>query len=426
MTTSVAVDRARADRKTGITRWNRRLGWALVFTFPFSYFASWLNETYPDGTLGSWLSLLNVLAQVIGTVVLLTHAAYSFYVFGFPAPRWNLRAVNGYLAYAVLLVYLLSQSAGPETAMHDVLTYIAFALITGHVLLAWRLARQRPAREEPTLREDTRALLSPDAQPLEEIRALSAARTEVSDAPALECQRLDVDRGRVQVLYGVGLTVSPGEVVALLGNNGAGKTTTLRALAGLQPVRTGRVLLDGFEVSALSPAGRSQLGLGLVIGGDAVFGPLTVTENLRMFGYGSAEGDELERRIARVQQMFPWMADRASQTASTLSGGEQQMLAVSQALISTPRVLLIDEFSLGLAPRIVGQLMELVHAIADQGTAVLLVEQSVNVATQLADRLYVMERGRIVLEEPAQVLRDNPDRLAAVYLQGTIDAEVDA
>jgi branched-chain amino acid transport system ATP-binding protein len=267
-------------------------------------------------------------------------------------------------------------------------------------------------------------LVSPDAAPLEDIYARLASGN-TPEGPALEARGVDVILGGVQVLFDLSLTVQPGETVALLGNNGAGKTTTLRTLAGLQRPLAGSVYLDGFDVTALSAAGRAELGLGLVVGGNAVFGPLTVEENLRMYAYRLTGSErEVNRRVGRVREMFPWIAERSRQEASTLSGGEQQMLAVSQALLVQPRVLMIDEFSLGLAPRIVSQLMQLVQTITAEGTAVLLVEQSANVALNLAERLYVVERGRVVLEDAASELRRAPERLTNVYLQGSLAAEV--
>jgi branched-chain amino acid transport system ATP-binding protein len=259
--------------------------------------------------------------------------------------------------------------------------------------------------------------VNPDAQILD---AIAEEGSKASAAgPVLVAHDLDVTLGSVQVLYGVALEVGEGEVVALLGNNGAGKTTTLRTLSGLQGPTAGQVHLGGYDVTGLSAAGRAQLGLTLVTGGRAVFGELSVRENLEMFAYGvEAPADVRKQRIDEVMGTFPWISDRAEQPASTLSGGEQQMLALSQALLVRPRILLIDEFSLGLAPKIVGRLMELVGTIAASGTAVLLVEQSANVALELAARVYVMERGRIVLTETSDVLRAAPERLSDVLLQG--------
>ncbi len=410
----------RTERKRSITRWNRRLGWLLVVTFPLSYGTAWLSDRFPDGSAGSWLSLLDVLAQVVGTIVLLTHAAYSFFVFGFPAPRLTLRSVNGYLAYLVLLVYLLSQVAVGVEPQHVVLTIVAFVFIGLHVLISVVLRNQRGTRDDPDLAQDTRALLQPDAVILDGINDQLAQGTAPHDARPLEASHLDVVLGQVQVLYDVSLMLGAGEIVVLMGSNGAGKTTTLRTLAGLQRPDAGAVRLDGFDVSGLSPTGRSALGLRLVVGGQAVFGPLTVRENLELFGAAlEVSAAERAQRTHDVVDAFPWLADREDQLASTLSGGEQQMLAVAQALLVRPQVLLVDEFSLGLSPLVVGQLVEVVRRIADRGTAVLLVEQSASVALDLADRVYLMEKGRIVLEDSAAALRENPHRLTEVLVQGS-------
>ncbi|MEI7647278.1 MAG: ABC transporter ATP-binding protein, partial [Actinomycetes bacterium] len=263
-------------------------------------------------------------------------------------------------------------------------------------------------------------LMSPDAEILDAIEARKEAGDIPQAKPALVGTNLDVSLGQVQVLFGVDLEINAGEIAVLMGNNGAGKTTTLRTLSGLQSADLGAVLIDGFDVTGLSPAGRAELGLSLVVGGRAVFGPLTVRENLELFGYRLPQSrEEVDARIATVVAKFPWIGERANQLASTLSGGEQQMLAVSQALIVRPKVLVIDEFSLGLAPKIVGQLIDLVREIAKQGTAVLLVEQSASVALDLADRIYLMERGRIVFNETGDVARANPERLTQMYLQGS-------
>ena len=236
----------------------------------------------------------------------------------------------------------------------------------------------------------------------------------------MEAKSLNVDLGSVRVLFDVDLHVMPGEIVALMGNNGAGKTTTLRTLAGLTPTTGGSVLLDGFRVTNLTPAGRAELGLSLIIGGRAVFGPLSVRENLEMFAYRlGLSSAELESRIDKTKEIFPWIADRSAQNAATLSGGEQQMLAIAQALVVRPKILLIDEFSLGLSPKIVGELIEVVRTISANGTAVLLVEQSASVACEVADRVYALERGSIVLAEDSIILAADPQRLTNLYLQGS-------
>jgi len=233
---------------------------------------------------------------------------------------------------------------------------------------------------------------------------------------------LEVRAGARTLLLAEGpaLRIQPGDRIGLVGRNGAGKTTTLRTLAGLTPATGGSVLLDGFGVTSLTPAGRAELGLSLIIGGRAVFGPLSVRENLEMFAYRlGLSSAELESRIERAKEVFPWIADRSAQNAATLSGGEQQMLAIAQALVVRPKILLIDEFSLGLSPKIVGELIDVVRTISENGTAVLLVEQSASVACEVADRVYALERGSIVLAEDSTILAAEPERLTNLYLQGS-------
>ena len=403
------------ERKRSITRWNRRLGVTLAIVFPLSYLVAWLHDDHSTGLAGSWLAALDIGIQAGTTVALLMHGAYSFYVFGFPAPRLTLRSLNGYAGYLVLLLYLLAQTAVGK-ASYDWLHLSALALIACHVVVAVHLARQRPPSDQPGLRSDVRALVSPDAELLEEY----AAAPEVAGAPALTARRLSVARGQVQVLFGVDLSVAPGEVVALLGNNGAGKTTTLRALAGLDEALSGTVTIAGRDATPLTPAGRAERGLGLVVGGHAVFAPMTVSENLALFAH-RVPAAVRQQRLAELTAVFPWVIERGSQLAGTLSGGEQQMLALARAFLDPPRVLLVDEFSLGLAPRIVEEIVALVRAVSERGTAVLLVEQSAHVALGLASRVLVMERGRITLDEPVETIRAEPGLLERAYLQSTTE-----
>jgi branched-chain amino acid transport system ATP-binding protein len=409
---------ARTERKRSITRWNRRLGIALMVVFPLSYLTSWLHDQNTEGALGSWLSALNVLIQVLSTVVLFTHAAYSFYVFGFPSPRLSLRTVNGYAAYLVLLVFMLSQTAVGTEPIATRLAWTSYVLIVVHVVIALILRRSRGTDPDDDLRRDVKALLSPDAEVLGEIAERRAEVEPAEGTPALESRRMSTSLGSVQVLFDVDLRVLPGQVVALLGNNGAGKTTTLRTLAGLERASNGSILLDGDDVTPLTPAGRAELGLGLVIGGRAVFAPLSVQENLEVFSM-RLPVDQQAGAVAAALEAFPWLAERAAQRAGTLSGGEQQMLAVAQAFVTRPRILMIDEFSLGLAPKIVEQLADAVRRIADAGSAVLLVEQSAPIALGIADHVLVMERGRIRLSEPTATLVADPALLTRAYLEGS-------
>jgi len=238
-----------------------------------------------------------------------------------------------------------------------------------------------------------------------------------SPIPALVVDSLDVAYGPVQVLFSVGLTVEEGQVVALLGTNGAGKTTLLRAISGLEPTIGGRIIYEGLDITRTRPTWRVGMGLHQIVGGSAVAGDLTVAENLRLFTH-LVPAAERSAALSEAYELFPRLAERRGQVSLTLSGGEKQMLALSKALMHRPRLLLIDEFSLGLAPTIIAELLPVVRQIADRGTAILLVEQSVNLALSIADHAFVMEKGSIGHHGPAAQLRDQPDLLRAAYLEG--------
>ena len=246
---------------------------------------------------------------------------------------------------------------------------------------------------------------------------LARQRRAGERSDALACQGLDVGYGQVQVLFDVSLRVADGEMVALLGTNGAGKSTVLRAACGLNLPTRGSVRLYGRDITWLDPERRLALGLAQVPGGRSTFGPLNVIDNLRAHAYTLGTDRRLvESRLDDAMNVFPRLAERRDQPAATLSGGEQQMLALAKALIVRPRVLLIDELSLGLAPSVVGELLGNVRTINQQGTAVLLVEQSVNVALSLADRAYFMERGRVQFEGASAALLQRDDLLRSVFL----------
>lgn len=242
-----------------------------------------------------------------------------------------------------------------------------------------------------------------------------AGAADPEPAPLLEVTNIEVVyHDIVQVLRGVSLRVPAGRVVALLGTNGAGKTTTLRAISGLlKPengrVREGEVRFDGRPITGATPRAIVQAGIVQVPEGRRIFKHLTVEENLRVGSITRRDAAAVRRDLAWVYEVFPKLRDLRRRLAGYTSGGEQQMTAIGRALMARPRLLLLDEPSLGLAPLLVREIFDRVRAINAEGTTVLVVEQNAAIALQVADYGYVMEQGRIVLEGSAASLRDNPD-----------------
>jgi len=232
----------------------------------------------------------------------------------------------------------------------------------------------------------------------------------------LDVEELDVRYGRTHAVRGVSLRVAEGEVVTVLGANGAGKSSLLKAIIGAVKPAGGHVLFEGADITTLSPPERVRRHLVLVPEGRQILVSLTVHENLLMGAYGRQDS-EVVRDIGGVYDRFPNLAARRDMPASVLSGGEQQMLAISRALLARPRLMMLDEPSLGLSPLLVGRLFELIGTLNRDGLAILLVEQNTRTALRAATRGYVMELGRVVLEGPAARLADN-DALAAAYLGG--------
>ena len=230
----------------------------------------------------------------------------------------------------------------------------------------------------------------------------------------LEVQALESRYGRIPALKGIDLAVRAGELVALVGGNGAGKTTLLRALSGVQPVSAGRVRFDGADITTAAPERRVRLGIAQVPEGRQVFAPLAVEDNLRLGGY-TRSAAESAQMLERVYAMFPVLRERRQAAAGTLSGGQQQMLAIGRALMARPRLLLLDEPSMGLAPRLVEEIFERVQDLRAADTAIFLVDQNARAALKIADRGYVLETGRIVLSGSGAELLAN-ERVQAAYL----------
>jgi ABC-type branched-subunit amino acid transport system ATPase component len=252
-----------------------------------------------------------------------------------------------------------------------------------------------------------------------EVDELTTRVAQGHPVPLLSCRGVNFAYGQVQVLFNVSLTVDEGETIALLGTNGAGKSTLLRVVSGRAHPTSGSVHYRGADITFVGADKRVQLGISQVPGGRGVFGPLSVSENLRAYGHSLGRNRaRLEQAIDETLGALPALNARRNQLASTLSGGEQQMLALGKALIMRPRLLLIDELSLGLAPIVVGQLLDMVRRIAAAGTAVVLVEQSVNVALSVVDRAYFMEKGEIRFDGAAKDLLQRPDLLRSVFLEG--------
>ena len=232
----------------------------------------------------------------------------------------------------------------------------------------------------------------------------------------LEVEGLVVAYGAVEALHGIDLSAAEGEIVALIGANGAGKTTTLKAISGLLPARAGRVLLDGRPITGLAPHKIVGLGVSHAPEGRRIFTDLTVRENLSLGAYVARSRRAEAERLERVLELFPRLRERIEQAGGTLSGGEQQMLAIGRALMAAPRMLLLDEPSLGLAPILVQEIFrEIARINREDGATILLVEQNAHMALSLAHRGYVLETGRVVLADDAKRLLADP-QVRGAYL----------
>jgi len=234
----------------------------------------------------------------------------------------------------------------------------------------------------------------------------------------IDVNDIDVAYGNAPVLRGVSLSVAPGEVVTLVGANGAGKTTLFRAITGALPKLRGSISLDGRDITKWQPARVAREGLAVVPEGRRLFGPMSVVDNLRLGSYlrlAKRSPEPVREDLDRVYELFPRLAERRNQLARTLSGGEQQMVAIGRALMARPKVILMDEPSIGLAPIIVREVFEVIRKLKDSGITILLIEQNARMALKAADRAYVMEMGRITADGDASDLQKS-DIVRKLYL----------
>ncbi len=226
--------------------------------------------------------------------------------------------------------------------------------------------------------------------------------------PLLKVDNITVHYGKIKALENVSIEVYEGEVVAVIGRNGAGKTTLLKSIIGLVKPISGRIYFGGKDITDLPPWDRAKIGIAYVPEGRRLFPYLTVYENLMMGAYTVRDKNVISRQLSRVFSLFPRLKERRSQLARTLSGGEGQMLAIGRGLMAVPKLLMMDEPSLGLAPIIVEELFDTIKKLKDQGVTILLVEQNARKALEVADRCYVLETGRVILHGDARSLAENP------------------
>jgi branched-chain amino acid transport system ATP-binding protein len=237
----------------------------------------------------------------------------------------------------------------------------------------------------------------------------------LAGAPLLELKELQVAYGGIQAVKGIDLHVDEGELVCLIGANGAGKTTTLKGITGLQPIKSGKIHYAGEDITGRPAFQLVRKGLSMVPEGRGVFGALTIEENLAMGAYARDDRAAIKDDVERVFALFPRLKERRKQTAGTLSGGEQQMLAMGRAIMSRPKLLLLDEPSMGLAPLMVQKVFETVVAVSKEGVTILLIEQNAKLALEVSGRGYVMESGEITLQGNAKQLLSDP-KVRAAYL----------
>jgi len=284
-------------------------------------------------------------------------------------------------------------------------------------------AKGRPEREllppGGKARSAKGAPVSPPDRPNDEYRSAqhegSPVSTGADATPLLELSRVEVAYGGIQAVKGIDLAVGHGELVCLIGANGAGKTTTLKGICGLQPVKAGTIRYAGGDITGKPAFLLVRQGLAMVPEGRGVFGALTIEENLAMGAYARSDHAAIRSDVERVYGLFPRLKERRRQTAGTMSGGEQQMLAMGRALMSRPKLLLLDEPSMGLAPLMVQKVFETILTVSGEGVTILLIEQNAKLALEVSHRGYVMESGEITIQGDAKKLLHDP-AVRAAYL----------
>jgi ABC-type branched-subunit amino acid transport system ATPase component len=301
-----------------------------------------------------------------------------------------------------VLSALLVNAYGPRVA---VLTLFVPSTIIGGLLIV---------RSASFIKDDLSMIVAEIREELEE----HERRLADPDAlPALQVNHIDFAYDQVQILFDVSFEVRRGEVLALLGTNGAGKSTILRVIAGLGTPARGVVRMNGRSITYVSPEQRTRLGIRMLPGGHGVFGDMTIGENLKVATFNQrSDSADMARRIDAVLTLFPELAERTGELASSLSGGQQQLLALARTLAGEPEILIIDELSLGLAPIVVERLIAIVDQLKQQGLTIIIVEQSLNVAQAISDRAVFLEKGHVRFEGPTAELVGRDDLARAVFL----------
>ncbi|MEA3056987.1 MAG: branched-chain amino acid transport system ATP-binding protein livF, partial [Actinomycetota bacterium] len=353
-----------------------------------------------------WLSIIaSLIAAVISVALVPQLLAMISRVI---PPRARGFAISGGLLFIApgLLVPAFAGTIGDHLGLRVGILVMVFMYGLGTIILG-----SSGLSVEADIRAATAAALA--AEHSRDAKAAGAAKL-------LVCRDVDVHYGQVQILFGVDFDVEEGEIVALLGTNGAGKSTLLNAIAGVAPASNGAVFFDGEEVTFLPASDHVDRGIVMVPGGKGVFPTLSVGENLKLAAWPYRDDeDHVRAATERVFEFFPRLRERLNETAGSLSGGEQQMLTLGQAFIAKPRLLMIDELSLGLAPAVVEQLLDIVRQIHEQGCTILLVEQSVNIALTVANRAYFLEKGEVRFSGPTAELLERGDILRSVFLAGS-------